>query len=443
MHSNSDRPKSGFEKGIDPAPQGQPRLDSRDLGTKSSNTVPSTSINSSNTKVLRTGIDSLYVSYRGQMYNDSSIKLGELKKLAQSDSTLDSSLAQYRAGDQILEVRGNGRHPYAYVLVDGWFRLELAKLNARKLPMAYSKISSHLLTAMGHDFAMDALNSVICTIGRLESSPNVSRIDLCVDFLTDCPLDQLCEHEFVTKARSFDRHTVAREFSGFSFSAGASTSARLYNKTLEMKTKKHPRPDLELQWRKNGWDGEQNVWRLEFQFRRSTLAAFNLVPWDIAKNSCAELWEYATKNWLRHTYPSFTDNTQSRWPTSSYWEALQNADWGNKANSTLSRIYPDKSRVPSDDFLYINGLSTLTSFAAREGYVHIDDAVQAYVEAVKDFHDGRVDRTGIDFENYFRQKVDAKHRTYNTAFNEPVEGGTHPVDLALAWNNRKRSDADY
>jgi len=450
MHSNSDKPNNGSDGLAVPAQQ-ERAAHGDDLGTKPSNTVPPTSINQSNTRILRTGVDSLYLSYQGDMHEDASIRLSELKQLAQSNKGSDSVLAQFKVGDQLLEVLGHGRPPYTYVLVDGWFRLEVAKEGALRLPMAYCKIASPLLTAMGHDSAVDALNNVISAIGSADSQPNVSRIDICADFTTDHPLDQLNELDFVSKARSSSRHRVASEFSGFSFAAGSPTSARLYNKTLEIISKNRPRPDLELQWRQNGWDGVQDVWRLEFQFRRETLAAFKLVPYSDAVSALPDLWKYATRNWIRHTFPSSTDTTQSRWSTSPFWMSMQGAEWHEGIPNPMSRHYPEKGRTPSDEFLFINGLSTLTSFAAKEGYLNAGEAMEAYVEAAREFHDtrsqksaakGRKKGADVDFEEYFRQKIESKRRSYNTAENKPLDDGVHPADEAVAREYKKRSDGE-
>lgn len=449
MHSNSDIPNNGSDGLAAPAQQ-EPAALGDDSGTKPSNTVPPTSINQSNTRILRTGVDSLYLSYQGDMHGDASIRLSELKQLAQSDKGSDAVLAQFKVGGQLLEVLGHGRPPYTYVLVDGWFRLEVAKEDAMRLPMAYCKIASPLLTAMGHDSAVDALDTVIEEIGKPIGQPNVSRIDICADFTTDYPLDQLAEREFVTKARSFSRYTVARQFSGISFAAGSPTSARLYNKTLEIQGNK-PRPDLELQWRQSGWDGAQDVWRLEFQIRRETLAAFKLVPYKDAVAALPDLWKYATRNWLRHTLPSSTDDTQSRWSTSPFWKSIQAAEWDEGIPNPMSRHYPDKGRTPSDEFLFINGLSTLTSFAAKEGYINAGEAMEAYVEAAREFHDarsqesaarGRKRGANVDFAEYFRQKIESKRRSYNTAENKPLDDGVHPADKAVAREYKKRSNGE-
>jgi hypothetical protein len=420
-------------------------------GTKPSNTVPSTSIKHSTTQLLRTGIDSLYLSYRGEMHDDADIRLTTLKRLAQSEKDSDQALAQIRLGDRLFEVLGHGRPPYTFVLVDGWFRIEVAKAGAKLLPMAYVKIASSLLTSRGHDSALAILNRVIDSIGSPESHPNVSRIDICVDFTTDYPLDQLTESEFVTKARSFSRHTVARQFSGFSFSAGSPTSARLYNKTLEMQSKNHPQTDLKQLWHQNGWDGAEDVWRLEFQLRRETLAAFDLVPYEKTIASLTELWEYATQQWLRHTYPSSTDLTQSRWPNSSFWQSIQSAEWPEGDSAPLCRISPYEGRAPSDITLFVNGLSSLTSFAAREGYLNAGDAAKAYLEAAQYFHDKRASQSvagsrkkggDVDFKDYFRQKVECKRRAYNTAENKPLDDGIHPADQAVAREYRRRSGGE-
>jgi hypothetical protein len=317
--------------------------------------------------------------------------------------------------------------------------------------MAYCKIASSLLTSNGHEFAVKALDKIITAIGSPEGHPNVSRIDVCVDFTTDTPLDQLTEHEFVTKARSSSRHIVSRQFSGFSFSAGSPTSARLYNKSLEIQSKKNPRPDLELLWRQNGWDGIQDVWRLEFQLRRETLAAFELTSYRRAVAALPSLWAYATQQWLRHTCPSSSDSTQSRWPTSPFWEAIQNADWYQGDCRQLSRVYLDSGRTPSDFYLFVNGLSPITSFAARHGYTNAEDAAKAFFAEARKFHDERAsesNRSGrqkgldVDFEEYFRQKADNKRRAYNTFLNRPLDDGVHPAEKAVAREYRKRSDGE-
>ena len=55
---------------------------------------------------------------------------------------------------------------------------------------------------------------------------------------------------------------------------------------------------------------------------------------------------------------------------------------------------------------------------------------------------GRKKGGDVDFEEYFRQKVESKQRSYNTAENKPLDGGIHPADKAVAREYRKLSNGE-
>jgi hypothetical protein len=407
-------------------------------GTRPSNTVPSTSINGYNTKILRTGIDSLYLSYQGDLTQESSIRLTELKKLAQSDDPHTVSLAQIALDNHIFEVKDRGRHPFAFILNDNWYRIEVAKLGAVRTPLAHVQIKSELLTQHGVESSVSDLSTIVNELGTMTELPAVSRIDLCVDFVTDYPLANIVDTDWVTRAKDMDRYTSQRKFSGWVLGVGGKLSARLYNKTLEMQ--KNPRYYLEKVHRECGWDGLQDVWRIEFQFRREALRELGITSFSTLKDAYAGLWQYATKEWLRLTIPSESDRTQSRWPEACVWQTIQQANW--HGDDTVVRIPVEKGRPPSDRTLFINGLSGLTSFMAREGYTDPIDGVHEYIRSAKQYHDDRDHMTGFDFHGYLAQKVALKVKAYNTYQNMPVESEIHPSDQAVADAYRKQSDGE-
>jgi hypothetical protein len=407
-------------------------------GTQSSNTVPSTSINTYNTKILRTGIDSLYLSYQGELSVESSIRLTELKKLAQSNDPSTVSLAQIALNNHIFEVKDRGRHPFAFILNDNWYRIEIAKLGAIRTPLAHVQVMSELLTEYGVDSSVSDLNDIVHKLGIVTTSPAVRRLDLCVDFVTDYPLADIVDDDWVTRAKDMDRYTVQRTFSGWVIGVGGNLSARLYNKTLEMT--KEPRPYLEQIHRECGWNGYSDVWRLEFQFRREALRELGIISFNSLNESLAGLWQYASTDWLRLTLPNQSDNTQSRWPTACVWDVLQHAHWSG--DDAISRVPVDKGRPPSDRSLFINGISGLTSFMAQEGYSDPIEGVHKYIQSAKRFHDNREYMTGYDFHGYIGQKVALKVKGYNTYLNMPVEQTIHPADKAVADEYRKQSDGE-
>jgi len=418
-----------------PATQG--RIDDKQ-GTQSSNTVPSTSIKSYNTKILRAGIDSLYLSYQGDLLEESSIRLTELKKMAQSPDPRVTALAQIDINNHIFEVKDRGRHPFAFILNDNWYRIEIAKRGAVRTPLAHVQVMSELLTEHGVEQSVSDLNNIINDLGILSESPAVSRLDLCLDFVTDYPLDSIVDDDWVTRAKDMDRYTVQRTFSGWVIGIGGNIVARLYNKTLEMK--KNPRPYLEKIHSECGWDGEQDVWRLEFQFRRIALRELGIKSFSSLNESLAGLWKYASSDWLRLTIPSDTDKTQSRWLTACVWEVLQQAKWAG--DKSVSRIPVEKGRLPSDRYLFVNGLGGLTSFMAREGYTDPIDGVHQFIRSAKRYHDDREYLTEFDFRGYIEQKVALKVKSYNTYQNMPVDSDLHPSDKAVADEYRKQSDGE-
>lgn len=408
------------------------------MGTQSSNTVPSTSITTYNTKILRTGIDSLYLSYQGDLTAESSIQLTELKKIAQSTDPKTVSLAQIPLNGHIFEVKDRGRHPFAFILNDNWYRIEIAKLGAVRTPLAHVQVMSELLTEYGVDSAVSDLNDIVNKLGVLVESPAVSRLDLCVDFVTDYPLAYIIDADWVTRAKDMDRYTVERAFSGWVIGIGGNIVARLYNKTLEMKKK--PRPYLEILHRECGWDEIADVWRLEFQFRREALRELGIHHFSSLKESLAGLWTYASSDWLRLTLPSETDKTQSRWPTACVWEVLQRAKWSG--DNAISRLPVEKGRPPSDRSLFVNGMGGLTSFMARDGYSDPIEGVHAYIRSAKKYHDDREYMTDYDFHGYLAQKVALKVKAYNTYRNMPENQNLHPSDKAVADAYRKLSDGE-
>ncbi|MFP3354916.1 hypothetical protein R0K04_26565, partial [Pseudoalteromonas sp. SIMBA_153] len=73
------------------------------------------------------------------------------------------------------------------------------------------------------------------------------------------------------KAVDHDRDKLT----GFTFGAGGEFSARLYDKTEEIKNSK--KDFFNDVWRESGWDGETTIWRLEFQPRQAPVKEFGLL----------------------------------------------------------------------------------------------------------------------------------------------------------------------
>ena len=367
--------------------------------------------------------------------------------MAQSQAEGNSHLAQWECRGRIFKVHDRGRHPFAYILHDPWFRIELSSLTASSAPLAHCKLASQALTFEGPKSVESELRQIIEALGIPEDEARVSRADLCVDFVTDCDIGNLSESDWVTRARTMSQHSVKRQFSGWSIGQGGDISCRLYNKTLEIQTsEKTYMYDI---WSDLGWDGKQTVWRLEFQYRREALRGFDIKSFTQFMEQMGGLWRYSSENWLRLTIPSDSDTTQSRWPLHPMWETLSQADWG--VESGVSRRSPPQRVGPSDRYLFLNGLSPLTSFMAREQLTDIKAGIDEFYSRARDFHLERAHNrdehpfreyiSGYDdFDGYVHEKVAQKAREYSSMKNNEVAGIKDPGDEAVAEEYRKRSD---
>ena len=379
-------------------------------GAPPSNTAPSNRIESENdSRIVHTGIDSLYLSYAGELKPDVEQDLESLKSLAQSEDPQEQAGAVMSLCDHRFEVKDKGKGRYPFVLQDGVFHLQLSRAQAKSLPMVYAQIGSEALTRTGVKYTEIALNNLVSVLGTTRAPATVSRVDLCVDFVTSYELEGIPRNAWINRANKRSSHEDRGRFTGLTFGMGGVLSARLYDKTLEIE--RSEKTYLYDVWCDSGWAGEYPVWRLEFEFHRTVLHQFSITTVEQLLTRRADLWCYAM-HWLRLVVPSPTDNTKERWPNHPLWEILLQADWGVERGEPLTRSR--KTRPPSDKSLFVNGLGALTSYMAREGITDFDEGNRRYVMAAHEYHRLLSQLTGKTLPTYAREKVQGKARRFNT-----------------------------
>jgi hypothetical protein len=166
-------------------------------------------------------------------------------------------------------------------------------------------------------------------------------------------------------------------------------------------------------WSVEGWDGVAQIWRMEFQIRREGLPLEMLGDASQVFGMCGTLWRYLCGEWLRLAIPSASDDTRSRWPTHPLWEDLSRVWDIDPEAPSLTRV--PKSRCPSDDQLFRNGISGLSSFMAREGITRLDEGMGAFLEALDHYHANAMREYPESLQSYVSRKTKAKARRYNVA----------------------------
>lgn len=391
-----------------PGPQG--RAAALPPGAPPSNTAPANYTQGPGTfHLLRLGVDSLYLSYPGELASQWEQRLEGLKRAAQAEEALQRAIAQVRIGEHLFEVMGRGQQRFPYILADNVFYLALSR--SRSMPMAYCQIASELLTAQGVQAAETALRFVVGTFGRVDDTANISRVDICVDFVSDVVMDAWKPDAWVTRAQDIVPYYQNGCFTGWSIGPGGIIHARLYDKTEELK--KSRKTHFYQPWEAQGWQPGQTVWRLEFQIRREALVEMGIRKIADLEANYMRLWQYLTRQWLRLTIPGKGKN-QSRRPNHPLWDCLAAVDWGTPSEPSLVRVRYE--RVPHDDALFLNGLAGLTAFMARHGITDLDEGIGEFIARADCYHQQRAgNRRG--FRDYIAEKVADKSKRYNTLDN--------------------------
>ena len=334
--------------------------------------------------VLSSGIDSLYVSFRGEVDADRLDELEVLKTRAQETGRPE-------VVDHIRErrtlVQPSGWGSYRYWLRSGNFDLFISR--GKSLPSVYARLSSSFIHEVGPSSALTELKSFVALALLNESTEALcSRVDVYADFQGWVPRPHDYDR-FVTRSRRNTSHIAihhdGRQFTGFTFGRDAIV-ARLYDKGAEIA---HSSKD----WMHEIWGGKLDrskpVWRLEFQLRRDALAECMLREADEVLRKRQDLWTYATQ-WLSLRSPR-PGKRRTRWPLASAWIQLSRVPLGASQSSLV------RQRIRKhEESVLVRGLAGYaSSLAAVAGVSDLDVAMLVSRRRVGEY----MDATGRDFRD--------------------------------------------
>lgn len=403
-------------------------------GAEPSNTAPA-NCNEGATRVLRTGVDTLVLSYPGVLSGSALARLAKLKELAQSEVQGERDYAQVHLAGQLLRVSPSGSGHFPFVLLSPWYRIAIRRKPDSPLPLAQVQVYSEPLTFQGVNKSVEALEAILGELGSIGPA-TLSRADLCSDFVTPHLLNGFPSRAWVSRARDIHQYEQDGQFSGWTLGLGGSVAARLYHKLLEML--RSGKGHLAGLYRECGWNGVEAIWRLEFEVKRDALRALGVRSVPDLMRALPELWAYLTRDWLRLTVPQEGDGTPSRWPLHPVWAVLQGADWGRDPLEGLSRAATDSA--PSLDSVARTFLSALTSYMAIAGEDDPAVASQA-LSAELDHYLGRQEVSlSVPAADLVAGRVREKRRRFNTALNRRPGWQADPVLEAMADVYRKGRD---
>ncbi len=365
-------------------------------------------------RLLRLAVDSLYLSFPGDLRPEVLAALSTLKTKAQSEHPELQAQAQYVVGQHIFEVKDKGARMFPFVLEDNAYRLQLSK-PGKKLPMAYVKVSAEYLAHKGPMAVHQELQELLAEFGDVTGSGLVSRIDLAADFVSSIAMDSWPRLAWVTRAIQIHSYAKDQVFTGWTIGMGGIISARLYNKVEEILYS--GKPWVMNLWEPAGWVPGEPVWRLEFELKRDFLKEKGLSSLESVLEHLNGLWSYATTEWLRLTVPNEADTVRGRWPIHPLWMALASVDWESTGSAKLERF--SNARTPSEQRLAVMVMGSLVSYMAMHGLDDHNEAIEALLHILHENFSVLADKKGMTFEELLAQRVALKAREFNTGINEP------------------------
>jgi hypothetical protein len=251
--------------------------------------------------LLSAGIDSAYIGYYG------TIKKQLLNAIYAGEKVV-------RVGEFELKVGTTKTGTYSFSLDNECLHILLGNTAAAASPPVMVQMKSVLIWSRGFPQAYTELLNLMTDLFHYGiEGEKVSRVDLCADFdWQEGFTDDDCA-KFITRAAISTQHRYGL-VTGFEIGKGK-FRAIIYDKSLEIR-KSNKRWFYEL------WGGEyQNVWRVEFQFRRELLKRLKIETVQDLVINCQALWNLASEK--RLTMREGETSNVTRRPLTKFWVWVQ------------------------------------------------------------------------------------------------------------------------
>ncbi len=309
------------------------------------------------------GVDTLYLNV---LYSnpDNSLKktkrtlepdiMSELMDLQESAKEQESEIAsgwEFEGVPLMMQSHGAGKGQWAWLLTSSLLDLSVSRGRLNGI-IAQVRLSSKFL--WHEECTGDTLSKVrrlLVEIFGDEIYVQVSSVDLCVDIVGWNPGILDWQERFLSRATGDNGYpgdglidgpdkAVRRwkQITGLIFgSYSGRLACKIYDKTLEIQQKSPEKKWFHQLWKKYDWDGESDVWRIEFHFTREFLRDLHIDSAYDLLDRFSEMWSYAVgriggspddglpDGWLRLVVPNEQDYTRSRWPVDAAWEVVQSA----------------------------------------------------------------------------------------------------------------------
>jgi hypothetical protein len=288
-------------------------------------------------------IDTWILNVKGDLPEALGEALDRLKGLSQEADEDVPTPWTFDGQTLFIKAHGSGRQ-WRWILHCPSLHLDIGRGRLNHI-VGKARLAAAFLWEHGPDIALTALFDFLVTLYGEDFSLQVSEVHLCAD-VAGWELSLEDAGAFITRghnrtthvegddtddnageafvAPTFEVNMTGRRCTGYEFSKGAAHSCCLYDKTKEITVSR--KDWMRAVWERNGWDGQAQVTRVEFRYKRECLRELGVEEAYDFLDQLPGLWAYSSAQWLRHTVPT-SDTNRGRWEASPLWRAIQEADF--------------------------------------------------------------------------------------------------------------------
>lgn len=231
---------------------------------------------------------------------------------------------------------------------------------AKQSPNIYVSFTSEALHwELSEKELIERVIQDIESLGGSVAQHKISRCDLYADFRIPggLSLDFVRSHK-VGKAQKTNQYMDGDFLETFYVGdKNSPLQLRLYNKSVKIK-----KDGSEERWLLLWFtDDPENVWRIEFQIRRTVLREYKIKTIDELHRQKADLWKYLTGKWFSLRYPD--NENQARRTIHPFWEKVQSCVQYFGDESGSKRFY-DKKIAQTINWHVTRMINLLNSCAA-------------------------------------------------------------------------------
>jgi len=318
---------------------------------------------------------------------------------------------------------GSGKQ-WLWILHNDFINVQIGNGDYRGL-IAHMRVSSEYL------WRVNALHRVLGLVNKLANTLFAhemvlvpSAVDLCTD-VANWSMSTIAHQAVVARARKhrskFEEESLyvsgEETWNGRKLGTlyvGMRTSpvhGKLYDKLKEIKDGGNRKSWFLDIYKRNGWDGEAPVTRLEVSFKREALHDLDIETDHDLMHNLKGLWTYAVgsetvKPWMRYTIPT-DDSNQTRWPLHPTWKVVQHAfdSLSEQPARELIRVKKQEANLDAATASIAGYLSSRTVWQCDRDGVPVEGiGLETALDDVYEEIEKRLQEKGVTFQELLQVK---------------------------------------